>query len=206
MESVMRRLKVILNHPYFFWVMLYAPAASLAIKFLGDDASAEQLLHPTGEFSARFMVILMMITPLKLLFPNAAWLKWLSKRRRPLGVAAFIYALLHLVLYLINVPTVAEILAEFWALGMWTGWAAFIIFVPLAITSNDLFVRYLRRGWKKLHRWVYLAALLTLLHWVFVQNNVGPALVHFVPLVLLEAYRIVKIQLVQAGNPDPVNR
>ena len=45
-------------------------------------------------------------------------------------------------------------------------------------------------AWKTLQRWTYAAAVFTLLHWIFVHNNLGPALVHFVPLAGLETYRI----------------
>jgi len=69
-------------------------------------------------------------------------------------------------------------------------WGALIIFIPLAITSNNTMVRVLKSNWKTLQRLVYVAAVLTLVHWVFVHNNTGPALVHFVPLALAEAYRI----------------
>ena len=69
---------------------------------------------------------------------------------------------------------------------------AFVIFVPLAMTSNDASVRRLRRSWKTLQRFVYPAAVATLLHWIFVHDNYGPALVHFVPLAGLEIYRIWK--------------
>jgi sulfoxide reductase heme-binding subunit YedZ len=82
------------------------------------------------------------------------------------------------------------VLAEFTALGIWTGWLAMVIFVPLAITSTDGFVRRMGPAWKTLQRTVYVAAVATLLHWIFVHNNLGPALFHFVPLALLEAYRI----------------
>ena len=47
--------------------------------------------------------------------------------------------------------------------------------------------------WQPLQRWVYAAAVLTLVHWMFVHNHFGPALVHFVPLALLQAYRIWKL-------------
>ena len=73
---------------------------------------------------------------------------------------------------------------------IWTGWLAFLIFIPLAITSNDRSQRWLKSTWKKLQRWVYPAAVLTLLHWIFVHNDIGPALVHFVPLAALELFRV----------------
>ena len=46
-----------------------------------------------------------------------------------------------------------------------------------------------------MQRWVYAAAVLTLLHWIFVHNDLGPTLVHFIPLALLETYRIWKTRL-----------
>src|SRR3546814_9966832 len=53
---------------------------------------------------------------LSILFPNQRWIAWLMRRRRALGVAAFGYAVLHLVFYLIDMETLKNILAEFWAL------------------------------------------------------------------------------------------
>ena len=84
------------------------------------------------------------------------------------------------------------ILGEFLALGIWTGWLAMAIFVPLALTSTDSAVRRLGVNWKRLQQSVYVAAVATLLHWIFVHNNLGPAMVHFLPLAALEAYRIFR--------------
>lgn len=172
----------------FFWAILALPSVPMCLAML-NGRDLEDLLHPSGEFAARFMIIAMMLTPLRMLFPNTRWIAWLAARRRALGVAAFGYALLHTLLYIGAMETLQNMLAEFWALGIWTGWAAFVIFIPLAVTSNDLSVRFMKRSWKALHRWVYLAAVLTLIHWIFVHNNLGPALVHFIPLTALEIYR-----------------
>ena len=152
----------------------------------------EMLLHPTGEFSARFLIIAMIITPLLMLFPNSRFWRWMMVRRRYFGVAAFAYAALHTLLYVIDLGSLAAILGEALELGIWTGWLAMFIFIPLALTSNDVSVRRLGKSWKNLQRLVYLSALATLLHWIFVHNNLGPALVHFVPLAGLEAYRLWK--------------
>lgn len=186
----------ILNSRYFFWLILAIPSipmvAALAAGGSAPDGRpvTEMLLHPTGEFAARFMIIAMMLTPLRMLFPNTGFLVWLIRRRRYLGVAAFCYAAFHTVLYVVDMGSLAAILDEFLAIGIWTGWLAFFIFLPLAITSNDFSLRRLGRSWKTLQRLVYIAAVATLLHWMFVHNNVGPALVHFVPLALLETYRL----------------
>lgn len=179
--------------PYFLWLILALPALPMVFGLISGDASAEQLLHPTGEFAARFMIVAMMITPLRLIFPKAGWLMWMARRRRHFGVAAFAYALLHTILYVIDMGTLQIILDEFLALGIWTGWLAFLIFIPLGITSNDTAQRKLLSMWKPLQRWVYPAAILTLVHWIFVHNNLGAALVHFLPLALLELWRIWKI-------------
>ncbi len=191
------------NTVYFFWALLALPAIPMLLKILGvleGPEHLEDLLHPSGEFAARFMIVAMMLTPLRMLFPRTPWLDWLAARRRALGVAAFGYALLHTLLYVVTMETLANMLAEFWALGIWTAWAAFLIFIPLAITSNDYSVRLLRRSWKRLHRWVYPAAVLTLVHWIFVHNNLGPALAHFIPLAGLEIYRVFKSRKLLAAS------
>ena len=180
------------NSPYFFWAILALPAIPMLFGFLSGSADPERLLHPTGEFAARFMIIAMMITPLRMIFPRTRWFMWLTRRRRHLGVAAFSYAALHTVFYVIDIGALQPMLDEFWVLGIWTGWAAFVIFIPLALSSNDASQRWLLAGWKRLQRFVYPAAVLTLVHWIFVHNNLGPALVHFLPLAGLEAWRIWK--------------
>jgi len=81
-------------------------------------------------------------------------------------------------------------LDEFSQLGIWTGWIAFFIFIPMALTSNDAAVKALHQRWKLFQRWVYPAAVLTLVLWFFVSNYLGPVLVHFVPLAALEVYRV----------------
>lgn len=189
-------LKPIIDHRYFLWGLLAIPSipmiAALIAGTPGQNGQpvTEALLHPTGEFSARFLIITMIITPLRMIFPNAAFWRWMMKRRRYFGMAAFFYALFHTLLYILDMGSLQAILGEFLALGIWTGWLAMLIFIPLAVTSTDRAVRKMGARWKTLQRTVYVAAFATLLHWIFVHNNFGPALVHFVPLAGLEAYRI----------------
>lgn len=187
-------LKRLPGHPFFFWMILALPSIPMVIGLSTGRMAAGDLLHSSGEVSARLMIIAMLASPLRLLFPRARWLAWWAQRRRALGVAAFCYALGHLLFYVVDMGSAKTMLAEFWALGIWTGWAGFAIFVPLAITSNEFSVRRLGTRWKLVHRGVYAAAILTLVHWIFVHNNLGPALVHFVPLAVLETIRIAKLQ------------
>ncbi|MEL6573977.1 MAG: ferric reductase-like transmembrane domain-containing protein [Pseudomonadota bacterium] len=179
--------------PYWLWVLLALPAAGFVAAVTGSDDPKvyEELLHPTGEFSARFMIIAMLASPLTLILKGWRGPFWLKKNRRYFGVAAFGYAALHTLYYLIDAQTMARVFEELPRLYIWTGWVAFAIFIPLAVTSMDYFVRVMGPRWKQLQRWTYAAAVLTLIHWAALDDwgGVGPALVHFLPLGLLEAYR-----------------
>ncbi len=189
-------IRRIVDAPLFMWVILALPGfrmtSTLVSGATGPDGQSteEMLLHPSGESAAQIMVLAMMITPFRMMFPKNRFWAWMLKRRRHIGVAAFIYAVFHTVLYVVDMDSIRAMLDEFTALGIWTGWLAFFIFIPLALTSNDFSVRKFGSSWKTIHRFVYGAAVATLVHWIFVHNNVGPALARFIPLALLEGYRI----------------
>lgn len=186
-------MKRILNHPWFLWLILAIPSIPIMIRLINGER-LERLLHPSGEFAARFMIIAMMLSPLLLLCKTmkwkTGWVLWLIQRRRAFGVAAFAYALLHTIFYLVDMEAIQAILAEFWEFGVWTGWLAFFIFVPLALTSNQASVLALGSKWKTLQRAVYIAAVATLLHWIFIHRHPIPALANFFPLACLELFRI----------------
>ena len=75
-------------------------------------------------------------------------------------------------------PGLAAIIAEAMTAGILTGWLALLIFLPLAVTSNDLSVRKLGRRWKALHRLVYVIAILGVWHywWQVKQDITEPAI------------------------------
>jgi sulfoxide reductase heme-binding subunit YedZ len=199
----MTSVKAFLNHPVTFWALLSLPALPMISGLAsGDPEVVHGLLHPTGEFAARFMIIAMLITPLTMLFKGWRGPRWMMKRRRYIGVAAFGYAALHTVLYLIDEGAVAVTGAEMSKLYIWTGWLAFLIFVPLAVTSTDGWIKTLGPRWKTLQRGVYGAAVLTLIHWAALHDwgGIGPALVHFGPLAVLEAYRLWSNQARRYGR------
>ena len=181
-----------LNSKYLLWAVLALPFFGLINSFRAGDLFYGEILHASGELSARLLLLSLAITPLRLFFPEANWPNWLLHRRRYFGVAAFMYAALHTVVYLDRKMGSGLLLQEAAEFSMWTGWLALAILVPLAVTSNDASVRWLRRRWKKLHRWIYLAALLTFTHWIFVAFSFVPGLIHFLVLLVLEAYRIWK--------------
>ena len=176
---------------FALWAVLAIPAALwLAQASRMDPYDWEELLHPSGELSARLLIVALALTPLVQLFPDAGPLRWLIRHRRAIGVAAFGYAALHTGLYIGAMGNLDDILAEALAIGIWPGWAAFALMLPLALTSNDRSMRAMKAGWKRLQRLAYPAAVLTLVHWLFIHNNRWVALAHFAPLALLELWRL----------------
>lgn len=179
---------------FLVWLFLALPLASALVRYaLDPDAWPGDLLHPTGEWSARFIILALMVTPLRQLWPQARAVRFLARHRRALGVAAFLYALAHTAAYVADMGNLADMLAELGAPAIWTGWAALLILVPLGLTSNDAAMRALRSGWKRLQRLAYPAAILTLVHWALVHDGLTAALLHFVPLVLLQAVRVARL-------------
>lgn len=188
----MKRLSVL--SPYWLWLLFAVPAIGMTYEALTSTNPRvfHTLVHPSGEFAARFLIVAMMATPLALLFKGWRGPRWLKKNRRYLGVASFGYAALHTVFYLIDKSSMATVVSELSRLYIWTGWIAFVIFVPLAVTSMDYFVRKMGPRWKTLQRWTYGAAVLTLVHWAALHDwgGIAPAMAHFGPLIALEAYRV----------------
>ena len=175
------------------WAMLAVPAMVMLVRYATVTGIwPGDLLHPSGEWSARLIIVALMLTPLGQLFPGAAVVRWLIRHRRAFGVAAFGYALLHLMFYLLDMETVAAMVAELGAPGIWTGWLALLCMAAPALISSDAAMRLLRRNWKRLQRFAYPAAVLTLAHWVLVHDGMTSALVHFAPLILLQALRLAR--------------
>jgi sulfoxide reductase heme-binding subunit YedZ len=178
-------------HKLLLWSVLAIPAVLWLVQASRlDPYDWEELLHPTGELSARLLIVALALTPLVQMFPRVQPLRWLIRHRRAFGVAAFGYAALHTGLYIGAMGNLDDILAEALAIGIWPGWAALALMLPLAVTSNDAAMRALKAGWKRLQRLAYPAAILTLIHWVFIHNNTTVALAHFAPLAALELWRL----------------
>lgn len=192
--------KTFLNSKYLLWAFLALPFLGLANGLRDRDLFYGEILHVSGVVSARLLLLTLAITPLRLIFSHASWLNWLLQRRRYFGVAAFMYAALHTLVYLDRKAGSGLVLQEARHFSMWSGWLAMAIFVPLAMTSNDASLRWLKRKWKKLHRWIYPAALLTFVHWIFAAFSFVPGLIHFGALLLLEGYRIWKRRRVRLSS------
>ena len=148
------------------------------------------LEHELGEIALQLLVVGLAITPLRRhLGVN------LLKFRRALGVLAFIYVSLHLLVWLVlDVGIISQIWADILKRPYITiGMTSFMLLLPLAVTSNNWSVRRLGTKWTKLHRLVYVAVVLGAVHYVMLTKTwqLEPALYLGAILALL-ALRLPK--------------
>ena len=184
--------------PWLLWTLLSLPPLWWGWEAATSDnpRMIHILVHPTGEWSARLLILTLLATPLAMALGNNRFTAWLRRNRRYLGVASFAYAAQHTLFYVIDKGALDVVLSQAGRFYIWTGWLAFFIFIPLGATSMDAAVRAMGPAWKSLQRWVYAAAVLTLLHWAALHGWKHPmgAIVHFAPLAALEAWRMWKIR------------
>ncbi|MBV9112605.1 MAG: protein-methionine-sulfoxide reductase heme-binding subunit MsrQ [Hyphomicrobiales bacterium] len=168
---------------------------------LGADPM-KALEHALGLWALRFLLASLAITPLRQLTGIS-----LIRYRRALGLLAFYYVVLHLTTYLVLdqgldlSAIVADILKR---LYITIGMAGFVILVPLAITSNNLSIRRLgAQSWNRLHRWVYLAAILAVLHFLLSVKVPIEPLFYAVLVAILLGYRLARSLLRERRGKAP---
>lgn len=177
-------------------VLAAAPALVLLLRFAIDGFGAnpiEDLTHVSGRWALRLVLISLAITPLRRFF---GW-KWIAPLRRTFGLAGFAYALVHFLTWSVldhglDAEAVLEDLSK--RPYVMAGMAAFSMLLILALTSTRQSMRRLGRRWGQLHRIVYVAAILGVIHhfWL-IKADYRPALVHGFALVLLLGARILWI-------------
>ncbi|WP_425040622.1 protein-methionine-sulfoxide reductase heme-binding subunit MsrQ [Primorskyibacter sp. S187A] len=121
-----------------------------------------------GEIALQLLIIGLVVTPLRR-FAGINLLKF----RRAIGLVAFAYVAAHLAVWLfLDVQLIGQIWADILKRPYITvGMAAFVLMIPLALTSNNLSVRKLGPTWRKLHRLTYAAALLGAVHFVMLAKG-----------------------------------
>ncbi|MBZ7921276.1 protein-methionine-sulfoxide reductase heme-binding subunit MsrQ [Ensifer adhaerens] len=147
--------------------------------------------HLLGLWALRYLVATLAITPIRDLF-GINWLRY----RRALGLLAFYYVLMHFLAYMLldqvlNVPAILADIARrpFITIGM----AAFVMLIPLAVTSNNWSIRKLGTRWNTLHRLAYLIAAAGALHFSMSVKVVGPEQMLYLGLVtVLLVWRLVR--------------
>lgn len=207
----MAALGGIARQPRGFGVVLFAVAIAPALwlafalysdfvrgtRFLGSDPIKEAE-HGYGEMTLRMLLATLAITPLRRL---TGW-NWLAKHRRTLGLLAFAYGVLHLTVWaIIDVQLIIDDLVgwdvvktdllkrPFITIGM----LALLLMLPLAVTSTKGMIRRLGKAWTKLHRLVYVVAILGLVHFFMaVKLDWREPLVYALILAALLGWRLVE--------------
>ncbi len=146
----------------------------------------EEITHFTGDWTIYFLLITLSVTPLRRL----TGLHVLIRFRRMLGLFAFFYACLHFTTYLLldqffDWHAIFEDVLK--RPYITVGFAAFLLMIPLAITSNGYMMRKLGNRWHKLHKCVYLVTGLGLLHyyWLVKADIRTPILLAVIFLLLM---------------------
>jgi len=172
---------------------LYLAAGALGLGGLSLGADpVKYMLHTCGLWALRFLFITLCMTPLR---DATRWLFWL-RFRRMFGLFAFFYVVLHLIVYVLldqagNLGAVWQDIVKrpYITIGV----LGFLLLLPLAVTSTAAMQRRLGRRWTKLHRLIYVIAVLGVWHfWWQVKKDIREPLVYAGILALLLAYRLYK--------------
>ena len=192
----MRRL---VSHPWTLWLVLSLPAVPLLREFVDDRAYYPELMDRSGVLACQLLVLSLAITPLGILLRRLGdpWkshglpvVAWLVRRRRHIGVASAGYVLIHTLFYLRQTGDMASVLAELRIPEILLGWIALVIFLVLALTSNNFSVSRMGAAWKTVHRAVYLCAIASFLHWLIYDYHYQGIFLLFLPLAALQIYRV----------------
>lgn len=165
---------------YLLWLVLGLPGAWILGRWAltPNSYGYGHAIGDSGDWAAWLLLLTLAVTPLRLAFRRSGIVQFLVRRRRNLGVASFAYALGHTVIYIWEKFSLATIISEATEWQYLTGWIAFALFVPLAVTSTDKAVLRLKQDWKRLHRLVYPAAALTFVHWALTAYDPMTAYLH----------------------------
>ncbi len=169
------------------------PLLGLCVAGATDRLGAnpiEEITHLTGDFTLRWLLVTLAVTPLRRIFGWA----WIAPLRRTFGLLAFGYGTLHMLTWLALDQffdwelIVSDVLERKYITA---GMLGFLCMVPLAFTSTRAWMRRLGRRWNALHRLVYAAAIAGIVHYAWqVKADLAPPLVHGAVLAGLLGYRV----------------
>ena len=186
----------------------------LLIDLFTDNLTAnpiQALEQRTGRHAITLLVLALACTPLNNLF---GW-RELLKRRRALGLYAFLYATIHVIIFVdldyglawsLIVQTIVE--KPYIIVGV----MAFLMMIPLAFTSFDIWKKRLGKNWKRLHQLVYWIAPLAVLHYAWgkkgdffsLQGEIIRPLIYALIIVLLLVMRIPQVRKALASVRDRI--
>ncbi len=184
----LKRLKIAV------FILCLIPLARTAWLAVSAVNPIEFITHQTGTWTLIFLLLTLSITPLRQITGRNELIRF----RRMLGLYAFFYVCLHFLTWL-----VLDHFFDFQAIikdiikrpFITVGFLAFVLLIPLAVTSTDKMMRRLKRNWGRLHKLIYLIAILGVLHyWWLVKRDITQPLIFAVLLAVLLGWRLVRRQ------------
>jgi sulfoxide reductase heme-binding subunit YedZ len=198
-NSTVQKVKITL-----FLLCLVPLARLMVLGFsggLGADP-VEAVTRSTGTWTLNFLFLTLAVTPLRKL---TGW-QWLARLRRTVALYSFFYACLHFATYLVfdqffDWPGILKDVAKRPYIA--AGFFAFVLFVPLAVTSTDGMMRRLGgRRWQQLHRLVYLIAIAGVFHYLWlVKRDISAPAWYIIILCVLLCARMTVGRKVRPGPP-----
>ena len=185
--------KQVISAKAVVWILALLPFARLIYLGFNDDLGAnpiEFVEHSTGTWALVALLVTLSMTPMRLLTGQV----WQIQLRRVLGLFMFFYACLHIASYVwLDFSFIWEDIIKDIAKHprILVGFAAFVLTIPLAATSNSYMIKRLKTNWKKLHQTIYLIAILVVLHFLLlVKKDVTEPIYYAAVLALLLGIRV----------------
>jgi methionine sulfoxide reductase heme-binding subunit len=175
------------------WVLALLPIIRIFWYGFTDQLGAnpvEFIEHSTGTWALVFLLVSLAMTPIRLLTGQV----WQIQIRRLLGLWMFFYAFLHIVTYVwLDFAFLFDEMINdvFEHPRILVGFAAFVLTIPLAVTSNNYMMKKLKTKWKTLHKMVYLIAILAVLHFLLlVKKDLTEPIYYAIALAILLGIRV----------------
>ena len=192
----MRFLSTLINSKLLLWLLLAWPAVPFVWDFVVPGIYPPEMLYCTGLISTQLLVLTLCVSPISFILKKKQRTRhisqWFLARRRNFGVSSFAYAFIHLMVYLRSNFEIEILLDEAisWELG--SGWLAFFIMLPIALSSNDTSMRKLGKKWKPIQNWAYFVAIVTFFHWISFNSFIDTAIFW---LAVLVVFRVLYVSV-----------
>ena len=179
--------------PFVFLACLI-PLGRLGWKALNAGLGAnpiQVITWSTGTWTLVFLIVTLAITPVRKVTKQY----WLIQFRRMFGLFAFFYVCLHFLTYIwldqfFDLQSITKDIAK--RPFITVGFTAFILLIPLALTSTQASIRRLGKRWTRIHRLIYVTAVLGVIHYIWlVKKDIRKPVIYAAILSVLLGYRIV---------------
>ena len=177
----------------FVFLLCLWPLYSIIYRIFYNNLGAEpvdKIINHFGEWTLIFIFLTLSMSPLKRITNSTVWIKF----RRMLGLFVFFYASIHLLSYVgldyrfDFQPILNDVLKKKF---VFIGFAAWLLLIPLAITSSDKMVKILKQNWKKIHRLIYVIGIFGVLHFIWLSKTIFfKPLIFLIILIILLLFRV----------------